>query len=340
MGAGIEKAGCSVDPVNYFGNEQNSTMLRPDKRAREADDLSMQQKLQISLNYNIYQDEVDRSANIQNQNPVSTGLRLSYDDHEQNSSVTSASGSMTAGSSILFPLGDNLRTELERQKEEFDQYIKLQEERLAKGVRDMKQRHMASFLSTIEKVVSKKLREKDVELENVNRRNRELAERIKQVATEAQTWHSRAKYNESVVNVLKTNLQQAISQGAADQGKEGFGDSEIDDAASYVPSGRGKSTLRGPAENLVCRECGRREVSILLMPCRHLCVCKECDMLLNICPVCNVMKNASVEVLIEIVQEGKCKTSNLIYSLSPPKPHRTPTVVNHSPPFFSHHQGH
>ncbi|GAB2214269.1 hypothetical protein Droror1_Dr00018611 [Drosera rotundifolia] len=306
---GTLPAGCSVDPVNYFGNEHNSTMLRPDKRAREADDLSMQQKLQISLNYNIYQDEVDRSANIQNQNPVSTGLRLSYDDHEQNSSVTSASGSMTAGSSILFPLGDNLRTELEQQKEEFDQYIKLQEERLAKGVRDMKQRHMASFLSTIEKVVSKKLREKDVELENVNRRNRELAERIKQVATEAQTWHSRAKYNESVVNVLKTNLQQAISQGAADQGKEGFGDSEIDDAASYVdptnflgahivPSGRGKSTLRGPAENLVCRACGRREVSILLMPCRHLCVCKECDMLLNICPVCNVMKNASVEVYL------------------------------------------
>ncbi|GAB2228598.1 hypothetical protein Droror1_Dr00022718 [Drosera rotundifolia] len=195
-------------------------LVHADKRAREADDFSMQQKLQISLNYNIYQDEVDRSANILNQNPVSTGLRLSYDDHEQNSCVTSTSGSMTAGSSILFPLGDNLRTELERQKEEFDQYIKLQEERLAKGVRDMKQRHMASFLSTIEKVVSKKFREKDVELENVNRRNRELAKRIKQVATEAQTWHSRAKYNESVVNVLKTNLQQAISQGAADQGKK------------------------------------------------------------------------------------------------------------------------
>ncbi|GAB2297401.1 hypothetical protein Dimus_031506 [Dionaea muscipula] len=299
-------AGCTVDPVNYFGNEQNSSMLRPNKRGREAEDLSRQQKLQISLNYNIYQDEVDRSASIPNQNPVSTGLRLSYDDDVRNSSVTSASGSMTAGSSILLSLGDSLRTELERQKEEFDQYIKIQEEHLAKGVRDMKQRHIASFLSTVEKGVSKKLQEKEAELENMNRKNRELVERIKHVATEAQAWHNRAKYNESVVNVLKANLHQAISQGAADHGKEGFGDSEVDDAASYidpikflgVAGGRGKSMLRGLNENLVCKACGCREVSILLMPCRHLCLCKNCDALISICPVCNELKTASVEVYL------------------------------------------
>ncbi|KAF2286680.1 hypothetical protein GH714_023526 [Hevea brasiliensis] len=180
-------------------------MLQPNKRGKETEDFSRQQKLQISLNYNICQDEADRSASIPNPNPVSTGLRLSYDDDERNSSVTSASGSMTVAPSIILSLGDNIRTELDRQKEEFDQYIKIQEEHLATGVRDMKQRHIASFLAAIEKGV----------------------------AMEAQNWHYRAKYNESVVNVLKSNLQQAISQGA-DQGKEGFGDSEVDDAASYV----------------------------------------------------------------------------------------------------------
>ncbi|PON82560.1 hypothetical protein TorRG33x02_216450 [Trema orientale] len=126
--------------------------------------------------------EADRSASIPNPNPVSTGLRLSYDDDERNSSVTSASGSMTGAPSIIYSLGDNVRTELDRQKEEFDQYLRIQEEHLAKGVRDLKQRHIASFLSAIEKGVSKKLREKDVEIENMNRKNRELVERIKQVA--------------------------------------------------------------------------------------------------------------------------------------------------------------
>lgn len=90
------------------------------------EDIPRQQKLQISLNYNICHDEADRSASIPNPNPVSTGLRLSYDDDERNSSVTSASGSMTAAPTIIYSLGDNIRTELDRQKEEFDQYMKIQ----------------------------------------------------------------------------------------------------------------------------------------------------------------------------------------------------------------------
>lgn len=101
-------------------------MLRPNKRSREVEDFSRQQKLQISLNYNACPDDADRSANIRNPNAVSTGLRLSYDDDEHNSSVTTASGSITAAPSIIFSLGDNIRTEIDRQKEEFDQYIKIQ----------------------------------------------------------------------------------------------------------------------------------------------------------------------------------------------------------------------
>jgi E3 ubiquitin-protein ligase BOI-like protein len=119
-------AGCSIDPVNYFGNEHGTPILRANKRGREAEDFGRQQKLQISLNYNICQDEADRSASIPNPNPVSTGLRLSYDDDEHNSSITSASGSMSAAPSIILSLGDNIRTELDRQNDEFDQYIKIQ----------------------------------------------------------------------------------------------------------------------------------------------------------------------------------------------------------------------
>ncbi|OMO80181.1 S-ribonuclease binding protein, SBP1, pollen [Corchorus olitorius] len=283
-------------------------MIRPNKRGRETEDIQRQQKLQISLNYNMCQEEADRSASIPNPNAVSTGLRLSYDDDERNSSVTSASGSMTQGQSMILSLGDNIRSELDRQKEEFDQYIKIQEEHLTKGIRDMKQRHMASFLSAIEKGVSKKLREKDMELESMNRKNKELVERIKQVAAEAQNWHYRAKYNESVVNVLKSNLQQAISQGA-EQGKEGFGDSEVDDAASYIdpnnflsiPVGGSKSVSKnhqGMKEQMICRACKAKEVSILLMPCRHLCLCKDCDVFIKVCPVCQVMKTGGVPVYL------------------------------------------
>ncbi|GMI87770.1 hypothetical protein like AT1G10650 [Hibiscus trionum] len=285
---------------NYFGNEH----LTP----RETEDILRQQKLQISLNYNVRKEEADRSTSIPNPHAVSTGLRLSYDDDERNSSVTSASGSMTQGTSMILSLGDNVTTELDLQKEEFDQYIKMQQEHLTKGIRDLTKRHTASFLAAVEKGVDKKLREKDVELETVNRKNRELFERIKQVTMEAQSWHYRAKYNESVVNALQTNLEQVVSQsqGAEQLGKEGFGDSEVDDAASYVdpnnflsiPVAGGAKCVSGNHRGMICRACKGKEVSILLMPCRHLCLCKECDVLIRVCPVCQVMKTAGVQVYL------------------------------------------
>lgn len=85
----------------------------------------MQQKLQISLNNNVGLDEADPPVRISTHNPVSTGLRLSYDDDERNSSVTS-SGSMNASSSVMLSLTDDIKMELGNQKREFDQYLKTQ----------------------------------------------------------------------------------------------------------------------------------------------------------------------------------------------------------------------
>ncbi|KAL1222815.1 putative BOI-related E3 ubiquitin-protein ligase 3 [Cardamine amara subsp. amara] len=291
--------GCNVDPVNYFANDNLIPMMRPNKRGREAETISnnniqRQQKLQISLNYNNH-NNISVRDDVPKENLVSTGLRLSYDDDERNSSVTSASGSIVAASPIFQSLNDCLRIDLHRQKDELDQFIKIQAAQMAKGVRDMKQRHITSFLTTVEKGVSRKLQEKDLEIDNMNKKNKELVERIKQVATEAQNWHYRAKYNESVVNVLKANLQQAMSQNknVIDQGKEGFGDSEIDDAAS---SYNDPNKNMGNNQRIRCKTCNAKEVSVLLVPCRHLSLCKECDVFTRICPVCKSLKTSSVQV--------------------------------------------
>ncbi|CAN7098122.1 hypothetical protein BRARA_F00712 [Brassica rapa] len=297
MGGG----GCTtVNPVNYFANDNLVPMVRPNKRGREAESISnnisiqRQHQLQMSLNYNHSVQEEALKENL-----VSTGLRLSYDDEERNSSVTSASGSIVAASPFSQSLDDSLRIHLHRQKNELDQFLKIQAAQMAKGVRDIKQRQIASLLSTIEQGVSRKLQEKDQEIEIMNRKNKELVERIKQVTTEAQNWHHRAKYNESVVIALKSNLQQAMSHNnnnkkvTADQGKEGFGDSEIDDAASsYIdPNNKKMGNQR-----MRCRMCNAKEVSVLLVPCRHLSLCKECDVFTSVCPVCKSLKTSSVQV--------------------------------------------
>ncbi|GAB4836685.1 hypothetical protein Ancab_001598 [Ancistrocladus abbreviatus] len=46
----------------------------------------------------------------------------------------------------------------------------------------------------------------------------------------------------------------------------------------------------------LCKECGRGESNVLLLPCRHLCLCAGCGPAINSCPICNSVKTASVHV--------------------------------------------
>ncbi|KAL4570187.1 hypothetical protein LXL04_025838 [Taraxacum kok-saghyz] len=282
--------GCNVDQVNYSAREHNSPVFRPNKRPREIEANFMQKKLQISLNHNFYNNDDIAPSTIPNPHHVSTGLKLSYDDEERNSSITSASASMTLAPSIMSSFGDSISTELERHKDEFERYLIIQEENMLKGMSDIRQRHMTSFISTMEKNIHNKLREKETEIETINRKNKQLTETIKQVATEAQNWHYRAKYNESMVNILKTNLHQALTQSKVNQIKEGFGDTD-DAVSSYMDRHVFKS-------GTACKVCRVKEVSVLVMPCRHLSLCKECDGFATVCPVCEVVKTVSVEVFL------------------------------------------
>ncbi|XP_071706490.1 BOI-related E3 ubiquitin-protein ligase 1-like [Rutidosis leptorrhynchoides] len=290
----------NVDPVMYSGREHNSPVFQSNKRIREPESNLMQKKLQTSFNHNFYNEETDRPSNIPNAHPVSTGLRLSYDDEERNSSITSASGSMTAAApSLMSSFGDNVTTELDRQNQELERYIMLQGEDMYKGVKDIRQRYMGSFLASISKTIDNKIREKDLEIETINRKNKELVERIKQVANEAQNWHYRAKYNESVVNMLKANLQQAVAK-ENEQIKEGFGDTDVEhDAVSSIDPNNvlGLGNKRKNNDGvMICRACNVKGVSILVMPCRHLSLCKDCDRSVNVCPVCHIVKTVGVEV--------------------------------------------
>ncbi|XP_022872314.1 E3 ubiquitin-protein ligase BOI-like isoform X2 [Olea europaea var. sylvestris] len=291
-----------VGSVKFFPTKHDSLGLLPNECGRDTEAISRQQNLQNCVNNNICHDEADRLRIILNQNPVSTGLRLSYDDDERNSSITSASGSMLDLSSIISSLCNDLKTEFNLPNEEIKKYIRIQEEHVAKGLRDLKQRHTTSLLMALENLLSKQLQEKDLEFKIITQKNLELVESMKKVTAEAQSWCYMAKYNESVCNILKTNLQLAMQD--SNQGKEGFGDSEIDDAESFVdpnnylslPGGLGKP--KSVKNNMVCKLCKMKEVCILLMPCRHLCLCKDCEGSVRVCPVCRLITATRFEVYL------------------------------------------
>ncbi|EEF51987.1 probable BOI-related E3 ubiquitin-protein ligase 3 isoform X2 [Ricinus communis] len=292
-----DPVGCIGGPINYLGNERTTTIERPAKRGRESEIISEKQKHQISSDGNCCQFEAGQFGIILNPNPVSIGLKLSYEEEEHNASVTCASDNKAAVSPML-AIGISLKAEIDRQQQEFDHQVRLQEDNMRKGMRELGERQTISFLSAIETGIGKKLHEKEVEIQNMNRRNNELVERIKQISTEVQSWQCRAKYNESVVNALKSNLKQVLAQGVI-QRKEGCGDSEVDSAASYAYENHW-SILEANSvtfkRQMVCRACKTKEASILLLPCRHLCLCKDCAGSVDACPICQILKTAGVEV--------------------------------------------
>ena len=114
------------DPVNYLGSNSDTPFLLSNKCGRDAEAIPRQQKFPFSLSNKTSNDESERRASTLNLNPVSTGLRLSYDDEERNSSITSASGSLTAASSVFPYLSNDIKSELDQQKEELNHFIRTQ----------------------------------------------------------------------------------------------------------------------------------------------------------------------------------------------------------------------
>ncbi|KAG4382428.1 hypothetical protein AAZX31_14G081200 [Glycine max] len=221
---------------------------------------------------------------------VSTGLGLSLD----NTHLTS-----TGDSALLSLIGDDIKCELQQQDVEIDRFLKVQGERLRQAVLEKVQATQLQSVSLIEDKVLQKLREKEAEVESINKRNMELEDRMEQLTVEAGTWQQRARYNENMISALKFNLQQAYVQSR--DSKEGCGDSEVDDTASCC-NGRSLDFHLLSRENtdmkemMTCKACRVNEVTMVLLPCKHLCLCKDCESKLSFCPLCQSSKFIGMEV--------------------------------------------
>ncbi|XP_047328663.1 BOI-related E3 ubiquitin-protein ligase 1-like [Impatiens glandulifera] len=189
---------------------------------------------------------------------VSTGLRLTFNDQNP----------------------DDFTTQIHQQTLEIDQFLQTQHEQLRRILEEKRKRHYRHLLAAAEETVAKRLREKEAEKDKAVRRNAELEAMAARLIGEAETWQARARARESEAACLKIQVQKAIMTATEDA------------ESSYVDPDRVEEN------NVVarCKACGESVSSVVCLPCRHFCLCRECDSVARVCPVCFSLKSSSVEV--------------------------------------------
>ncbi|XP_059275807.1 E3 ubiquitin-protein ligase BOI-like [Lycium ferocissimum] len=248
-------------------------------------------------------------------NVVSTGLRLAFGDqqqqqqqqhqlqqqqqhHHQHHSLSPQSSQSSAFYSILT---DDLATHIKHQRDEIDHLLQIQGEQLRRTLAEKRQRHYRALIGAAEESITRRLREKEAEMAKAARRNAELEARAAQLSAEAQAWQARARQQEVTAATLQAQLQHAMMNNGAcnnnnnnerDEGNNNNGEPEDAESAYIDPDRVVEST--GPS----CKGCNKRVASVVILPCRHMCVCTECDAVAQACPLCFSIRSSSVEVFL------------------------------------------
>ncbi|KAL0905036.1 hypothetical protein M5K25_027208 [Dendrobium thyrsiflorum] len=218
---------------------------------------------------------------------VSTGLQLTFTDHNQSQNQREQLAS------ILSSYSKDLATEINQQKNEIEQFLITQGEQLRREMAAKRKNHYRILLATVEKSLGNKLREKEAEVAVAARRAAELQDRLNRLRTESMAWQAKAMAEQSAAASLQAQLQQAAAI-AAPAGEECYGESPAEDAGSAFVDPDRPNKLNRP-----CWSCNTRPASVVLLPCRHLCICPACDCAgaaNDGCPACGCSQSGSLEV--------------------------------------------
>ncbi|XP_062225528.1 probable BOI-related E3 ubiquitin-protein ligase 2 [Phragmites australis] len=219
------------------------------------------------------------------------------------SGAASTSGSMADGAIALQSQG--ILSRLYHQGVEIDVLVRLETERMRAGLEEARRRHARALLAIVERAASGRLRTAEAELERALRRNAELEEKARQMGAEGQAWMGIAKSNEAVASRLRATLDQLLQSSCAATAAAAVGEGEAEDAQSCcfeAPAADANydddDVSRSKAAAASCKACSGGQACVLLLPCRHLCLCRACEATVDACPICAAIKNATLHVLV------------------------------------------
>ncbi|KAG2703140.1 hypothetical protein I3843_06G115600 [Carya illinoinensis] len=264
--------GCGgVGGLNHFGYNPQQKQQLPQQHLQQ---LQNQQQRNQNLSF---ENGYLASAMKNNTNAVTFNCHLPIMQHSQ-----------------------SIASQFESQRQEIDQYIRIQNERLRLVLQEQRNQHVAGLLKKIESKTSVLLRQKDEEIAKAVNRTMELEVFLRRLEAENQAWQRVAQENEAMVASLNNTLEQVLERspcGINNGAEDAESCCDVDrNPEQYEEEEEEKQNREGLY--MLCKSCNIRGSCVLFLPCRHLCSCKACEALLDSCPVCGIAKKASIEALI------------------------------------------
>ncbi|THG17446.1 hypothetical protein TEA_006836 [Camellia sinensis var. sinensis] len=190
---------------------------------------------------------------------------------------------------------EDIPLQIHQQQLDIDFVVAQHAKKIRLELEERQKQQARMLVSAIGEGIKKKLIEKDEQIQRMGKLNWVLQERVNNLYLESQLWKDLAQSNEATANSLRTNLHQVLAH-VADGGRAAV--AETDDAESCCGSNE-KEEEGGERREVVvvggggggggmCRKCGERESRVVLLPCRHLCLCSGCgSTLIHTCPALN-----------------------------------------------------
>ncbi|KAL7089663.1 hypothetical protein ACP275_13G197900 [Erythranthe tilingii] len=318
----VEARHLNLFPSQLTTNRESMSMLNPSNQRNVNSAYNPQQMRFVGIplpeNQSYYQTAVCDSVQAKTSVNTDSGLTYNVSAPNRKRSRDSINHQVYAASPNYhappktnntvsqFAAGENIMPQIQQYQSEIDAIISQHTKKIKLELEE-KQKQQARLLAmAIGEGVMKKLKEKDEQLQRISKFNFALQERVKSLYLENQLWRDLAQSNEAAANSLRTNLEQVLLQIGTEERVSAAADEDVQSCCGSSDYGReaeekddGNNNNSRCFSDRRCKMCGEREACVLLLPCRHLCLCGVCgsgSQQLQACPVCNSSMNATLHV--------------------------------------------